>query len=758
MKVVELLAPVGDIECLKAAVNAKADAVYLSGKLFGARALAPNFTNEELIEAVDYCHLYGVKVHVAVNTIIYDNEFKELLKYVEFLYNIGVDALIIQDLGVINIIREKFPDFEIHASTQINTHNKQMVKYLKDLGVKRIIFAREVSLDEIKKIDIDIEKEIFIHGALCVSYSGQCLLSSMIGDRSGNRGLCAGPCRLPYSLVEKIDDEKKEITTNGKYLLSNKDLCTIERLNEILESGIDSLKIEGRMKDKEYVYTVVSIYRKAIDSYYKYGKVKISEDDIKSLYLAFNREFTNGFLFDEKNNNINNSFRPNNLGIEIGKVIGYSNGRVKVKLTDNISSGDGIRFIDSNSDDIGFIINRVYKKGMYVKNAYNGDIIDIDCKSNINMNSILVKTTSKELEDNIKYQMKNEIKVPVKMHFTARLDEILELLVIDDENNIVKTTSEIPAMKAVKIPVTKNDVYTKLSRTNHTPFRLEILDISMDKNLFFPMKEINTMKRVALEKLEEIRSKKNRKKIKLDNYNIELKNDYSKQNDIYIKCLVRNEEQLKACIDSKVDYIYVDEELYEKYKDKYNNLIMILPRINKAYKNYKNEKLLVRELGSLEKYKDNDLYIDYTLNIANASSVDLMNKDKVKAITLSTEMDIKKVKDLVSKFDTIPNLEVIVYGNIEVMVTKYCILNTHINSEDKCSVCKQNKEYYLVDRMNEEYKILTDKLCNNIIMSSKKINLINKVNEYKNIGINNFRCQFLDETYDEVIDIIKRVL
>lgn len=756
MKVVELLAPVGDMECLKAAVNAGADAVYLAGKSFGARALAPNFSNDELIEAVNYCHLYGVKIHITLNTLIHDDEFEEMLAFVEFLNQIGVDALIIQDLGIINIIRQKFPDFEIHASTQINTYNKQMVQYLKDLGVKRIVFAREVSLSEIKKIDIDIEKEIFIHGALCVSYSGQCLLSSLIGDRSGNRGLCAGPCRLPYTLIEKHHDSERILPTNGEYLLSNKDLCTIDKLNEILESGVDSLKIEGRMKKSEYVYTVISIYRKAIDNYYKYGNTRISKDDLRSLKLTFNRNFTNGFLFNEKNNNINNSFRPNHLGIEIGKVIGYSNNKVKIKLNDNLTKGDGIRFINSNKEDIGFIVNKIYKNGVYLKNAFKGDTIEIESKTKIERDSTVVKTTSKNLEEDIKYQMRKERKVPVKMHFRGRLNEKLELVVMDKQNNIVKTKSEIPAMKAVKIPVTKPDIYTKLSRTNHTPFRLAILDISMDKDIFFPMKEINTMKRVALEKLEKIRIKNSKKVGRV--LESKISNDFDTQENIYIKCLVRNEEQLKACIECNVDYIYVNEELYNKYKDEYNNLILILPRINKIYKDYTNQNLLVRELGSLEKYKsNNNIIVDYTLNISNAYAVDLMNKSKVKTITLSTELNINQIKKLINEYKRIPNIEIIIYGNIDAMITKYCILNTHVNNNDVCNICKNDKEYYLKDRMNEKYRILTDNLCNNIIMSSKKINLLDKINEYKNIGIKNFRIQFLDESFDEVKNIINNI-
>lgn len=754
MKVVELLAPAGNMECLKAAVNAGADAVYIGGKNFGARAFAPNFSDEELESAVKYCHLYDVKVHVTINTVIYDDEIDELINYITFLNNISVDAVIVQDLGVINIIRQKFKDLEIHASTQINTHNKETVKYLKELGVKRIVFARETSLDEIKKIDVDIEKEIFIHGALCVSYSGQCLFSELIGGRSGNRGLCAGPCRLNYKLMK----DEKIVKTKGEYLLSNKDLCTIEHLDEILNSGVDSLKIEGRMKKYEYVYLIVSTYRKAIDNYYRYGETRIDKQDIENLKLAFNRDFTKGFILNEKNNNINNCYRPNHLGIEIGRVIGISNNKIKVRLSKDLTQGDGIRILINEDDDIGFIANKIYKNSLLIREAHKNDIIELDVRGRVQRDSIIVKTSSVELEKDIERKMKKEKKVPIKMHFIGRIGKKLELIVMDNRNNIVKTTSTLEAFKAERIPLTKPDIYTKLSRTNHTPFKLDIVDIALDKDLFIPIKEVNEIKRTALEQLEEIRIK-NYKKLSSGSKEFIINDKFSKQEKDYIKCLVRTDEQLKACIDKKIDYIYVEEDLYNKYKDKYNNLILILPRINKTYKDYENTKILVRELGSLQKYKnkDNDIITDYTLNITNSSSIYLLNDSNVNTITLSLEMKDDQIKTMINKFNNKPNLEIVIYGNIEIMITKYCILNTHVNNNTVCNVCKDNSKYYLVDRKNEKYRILTDKLCNNIIMSSKKINLIDKIDEYKNLGINNFRLQFLDESYDEVIDILNKL-
>ena len=302
----ELLSPAGNMESLKAAINNGADAIYLGGKSFGARAYADNFSDEELKEAVRYAHLYGVKLYVTVNTIIYNNEVNDFVKYIELLYRIGVDALIMQDIGMISLVRKKFPNMEIHASTQCHNHNNEGIKLLKDLGVTRIVLDREMSLEEMENIDIDVEKEVFIHGALCNSYSGCCLFSSMNGGRSGNRGECTQPCRLPYKLIKNGE----YVDTINKYLLSTKELNTIHNFDKLMESDIVSFKIEGRMKSPSYVGYVTRLYRKLIDNYYNKKESVVSSDEENNLKILFNRDFTNGYLFNDK---VMNTFSSNHL-------------------------------------------------------------------------------------------------------------------------------------------------------------------------------------------------------------------------------------------------------------------------------------------------------------------------------------------------------------------------------------------------------------------------------------------------------------
>ena len=292
MKKIELLAPAGNMECLKAAIMAGCDAVYLAGYMFGARNFANNFSDEEIIEAIKYSHLYGVKVYVTVNTLIYDDEVEIFIKYIDFLHRNDVDAIIIQDLGMLDLIKQTYPKLEIHASTQMHIHNLDGVNFLENMGVDRVVLARELDIETIRKIkkETNIEIEVFGHGALCISYSGQCLMSSLIGNRSGNRGTCTQCCRKSYDLYDNSGNKLNQ----NKYLLSTKDLNTLNNIDKFIDSGIDSFKIEGRMKSKEYVYYVVSLYKKAIDSYYDNKHVSINEDEEKTLKTIFNRQFTKG--------------------------------------------------------------------------------------------------------------------------------------------------------------------------------------------------------------------------------------------------------------------------------------------------------------------------------------------------------------------------------------------------------------------------------------------------------------------------------
>lgn len=711
----ELLAPVGNIECLMAAINAGCDAVYLSGRNFGARSFAGNFSREELITAVNICHLYGVKVYITVNTLIYDSEVEYFMDYIDYIHKIGVDAVIMQDIGMIDLVRKTYPNLEIHSSTQMHIHNLEGVKLCEELGIKRVVLARETPIELIKYIkeNTNIEIETFIHGALCMSYSGQCLMSAMIGSRSGNRGTCAGSCRQKYSL--EIDEKLVE---KDKYLLSTKDLNTLENIQDLIDIGVNSLKIEGRMKRPEYVYLITSIYRKVIDNYVKFGETKVTDEDINDIKKIFNREFTKGFLFNEENEAYVNTHRPNHMGINIGKVINYKKERVTIKLTDELNINDGIRIIGKN--DIGTTITIMYKDGIKVDKAKSNDIISIPIKISVEKNSIVVKTTDykqlKEIEDKIKKSKK----IFIKGKCILKIGEPIKLIV-NDNKNIVEDISDYIVEKSIKNETVEEQIKEQLNRLGDTIYEFSELVIEKDDNIFVPTSKLNELRRKVMNSLNEKRMyktdyKKSNYGISVDNFEIENK-----------KSVLISTYAEYLNIKDKFDTIYVDNlEIFNNINDK--KCILKLSRVQEHLKNY-NTKLLVAELGSVYKYKNIDT--DFSLNVTNSYSVALLHSMGVNKITLSYELNFKQIKYLIEcyekRYGKHPNLEVIIDSYPEVMVCKYNMLK------------KYNKNNgYLIDRFNNKYKI---KIKNNLmhIYNYKKVKL---EENYFDIGVNSIRICF----------------
>ena len=639
----ELLSPAGNMETLIVAVNNGADAIYIGGKLFGARAFATNFSDEELKKAVKYCHLFGVKLYVTANNVIFENEIEKFLNYMKFLYEIGIDAVIIQDLGMVSLVRQLIPNLEIHASTQVNVHNDESLYLLKNMGVTRAVLAREMSLSEIKTLKCPIEKEIFIHGALCVSYSGQCLFSSLNGGRSGNRGKCTGSCRLPYELY----NENEKIKTNGKYLLSTKELCTAFNIKDILDTNIDSLKIEGRMKSPEYVGYVTHVYRRLIDEYYLGGNPKITEDEVYNLTTLFNREFTRGYLF---NDDIYNNKTPNHLGSSLGKVIKVDNHKIFIKLNHDLYQEDGIRFCESGK---GMIVNKLYnEKGLLVNHISQGNIAIINNKIGLKNKDNVNKTVSKKLIEMIN-KVKSK-KIPVSFKLKALCNKNLTLSISDGTNVI--TAKSIVLKKAKNKATTKEEVYAKLNKLGSTPFYLDKLDIKMD-NIFIPMSFLNALRRNLCEKLISKRCEC------FNKVDFKYKKKIINHSNNAMSVLVRNEEQLK-CVLGKCRIYTDDYELYQKYKE--NNVFYKLPRIMHKYPDFKGEKLLVSELGGIYKYShNNEVIADYPLNITNSETVNFLHSLGVKISTISPE-----VTDFESLEKYSYPTEKIIYGKPDLMILK----------------------------------------------------------------------------------------
>lgn len=708
----ELLVPVGNMECLNAAINAGCDAIYLSGLSFGARKYALNFNDEELKEAVYTCHLYGVKVYITVNTLVYDDEVENFLNYIDFLCSIGVDALIMQDIGMIDLVRKTYPTLELHASTQANIHNLEGVKMCASLGMKRVVLARETPLELLKEIkrNSNIELEVFIQGALCMSYSGECLMSALIGNRSANRGTCAQCCRQPYSL--EIDGK---IVEKDKYLLSTKDLNTLNYIGELIDIGIESLKIEGRMKRPEYVYLTTYLYRKAIDNYKLYGNTKITRNDIKELKQIFNREFTKGFLFSCDNDEFVNSYRPNHMGIEIGRVIDYKNKRALIKLNDTLSINDGIRIISNN--DYGCIVQTIYNKNKKVKVARNKDIIEIPFKDKVLKNDVVLKTTDYNQIIKIDALINTNKKIKIKGTCVLKINSPIKLTITDLVNSIY-VSSDYIVEEAKHLETTKTRIKEQINKLGDTIYEFSSLEIISDDNIFVPINILNELRRSAINLLNEKRTKK--KEYKKQKYEICVHN-YPL---VSKKGILLHTYQQYLSNKDKYDYIYIDS-IVDKKKIHDLKCALKLDRINEHLNNYE-EKLLVSDLGSIYKYRSTDT--DFSLNVVNSYSVAFLHSLGVDKITLSYELNYEQIKNLIenyhNRYNSHPNLEVIISSNPEAMVCKYNILK------------KYNKNSgYLIDRFNNKYKI---KIKNNFmyIYNYKRLEL----NEnYFDIGINNVR-------------------
>jgi len=742
MKKVELLSPAGDMESLKSAVHNGADAIYLSGKNYGARKFANNFTLEEIEVAIRYCHLYDVKVYVTVNTMIYESEITEVLEYIEKLHEYGVDALIMQDLGLIKLVKEKLPNIEVHASTQAHNHNKDGLEFLKSLGVTRAVLARELSIDEIKQLDVDIEKEVFIHGALCVSYSGECLFSSLTLNRSGNRGECAGLCRLPYELYQ--DDEKIEL--KDKYLLSLKELNSTQNLKTILESGVDSLKIEGRMKSPEYVGFVTSIYRKLIDKYYNNEEMVLTDEEIDNLKVLYNREFTKGFINNESKLNIVNPKTPNHQGIVIGEVLECFP-KIKIRLTKELHQGDGIRLPNNE----GMIANFIYNdKDLLINKGEKNQIIYLDNKVDLNNKGKILKTLDSNLIKNLKnYPLK---KIAVNFAVTAKVNEPLTIK-IDDSKNII-TKSSITLDKAINKSTTEEEVLEKLNKLGNTPFRLNKVTFDIDDNVFVPMKEINNLRQQLAEELISLRESSKKDVIKKEPEQVSIKQTIT--NDISI--LVRNEEQLKYLLDKEVIIYTEDYLLYKKYKR--NNVFFKTNRVSNKLMKLDNENILASEIGAIHKYGENNNVVgDIYLNVANSETIKLLSKLNVKKIGLSLELsdyNLEKITNSMKASNSNYNLELLVYGRPELMVMKYCLLNKFVNNANVCGICKNNKRYTLKGNNKEVYPLTNNGYISKLL-HSKNIDLLDNIEYYKTLGITNFRIDLFDESPKDIETILNRL-
>lgn len=723
----ELLVPAGDVESLNQAIANGADAIYVGCKNFGARKFAKNFENDEIVTAIKLCHLYGVKLYVTMNTLIKDAEVPEFLGQIEFLYKAGVDAVLIQDFGMLCLVREKYPNLEVHASTQANTSSKETAALYHSLGVKRVVFSREMSLDEIKKVDVPIEKEVFIHGALCISYSGCCLMSSMLGGRSGNRGECAGCCRLPYTL-----EKGQRVMANDKYLLSTKELNTSYRFEELLDSDITSFKIEGRMKSPEYVGFITRFYRNLIDSHCK----NIDIDSLnKQLKTIFNRGFTEGYLFNTDPVELMNNDTPNHIGLEIGRVIEVTPKFIKIELIEELNQQDGIRFLNNGN---GFIVNYLYgPDGKLINSAPAGTICFVDNKVELTTTDVVCKTQDFKLMSSLKQLPIRRI--PVTIQVKAKLSEPLEIIMSDGTYTFMVQGN--PVEPSQNAPMSKQRIREQVERLGETPFTSTTTIVESDPNIFIPVKEINELRRSLTEQLVQSRMQVN-KEIVINDVVIDVPDT---KLDPAITASAYTIEQVDACNKYKLKRIYVmDHEVSKEYD---NDRMYYVPTRNSRtpLAGYKKRALVSEYFDfSLKEY----LVGNYGLNVTNVYTAYYIYKLTMQTVTLSVELTneelINFINNYIKTFNKYPNVEILAYGRVENMVIKGNILKLSTKVYD----------YKLRDNKGRVFPVFFDGVNTHVLNYEQvKLDDIKLLKKYASL-----RLDFYDEEPDKIKSIINEYL
>ena len=742
----ELLAPAGDMAALRAAVSAGANAVYLGYAEFSARAKAKNFDKEELKTAINYAHLRDVKIYVTFNILIADFEIKRAMESVKMLYEIGVDALILQDIGIASEIRKNFPDFEVHASTQMAVNNFYGAKFLKEMGFSRVVLARETPLFELEKIkELGIDVETFIHGALCVCYSGECLMSSMIGGKSGNRGECAQACRKSYEI---IDFDKNKI---GKrlYYISPKDLNTLDDVAKIINAGGYSLKIEGRMKNPEYVYTVVASYKKSLED-------KLTLEDKKDTEQVFNRGFTKGLFNGDFGNDFISSDRPDNRGVEVGKVLEVSKNSAKIIFNEDVFEGDGLEFI-SNSG----------RFGMRSKNLYEANIPhEINLFKVPIINSKVNRTYSKKLYEkvdrkvgNIDYRRDLDVEVKIK---------IGEKPFINVKSVNLEASYELDRLVEVakKSGLDRERVIENISKTGDSIFQVKNIELALDDNAFLPISAINELRREATKILENKILESSVNRIEVEN-NLESKNfgEQNKDKRSKIKVFFNKFKDLENSSLKDIDEVIIRAKdlgkFNEKYKDREVSIFLDKFYSYKELENLreyilKNENVRGVWVNNLSEYyifKDDDIEIngDIGLNVFNKLTSNFFKDLGFKSLTLSPELNSSQIQKIINKNDA--EINVISYGRVPVMTMKHCPFSVIKNCRDEksCPACKY-KNYLLRDEKNVDFEVLRQNTFTEIF-NSYPILLDGYVNKLLDNKISLFILA--DEFTDQVVRLYK---
>lgn len=792
---VELLAPAGDWDCMRAAVANGADAIFFGVEKFNARARANNFRMDELPEIMAFLHSYGVKGFLTFNILVFENELPDAKELIDACVDAGVDAVIVQDLGLVKMIREISPDFPIHGSTQMTITSPEAVEFTKPFGLERVVLGRENNLKQIRTIgeQARLPMEVFVHGALCVSYSGQCLTSEMWGGRSANRGECAQACRLPYDLM--IDGEVKPMG-DVAYLLSPKDLAAIDLMPELIEAGVTSFKIEGRLKSPEYVANVVSKYRKAIDRYFDGNWSPTSKEDMRELQQSFSRGFTHGFLEGTNNKKLVDGTFPKSRGVYMGTVEQILRDGVVCRIHAPLKRGDGIVFDagDPTKKEEGGRVYDLRRKGVKLEGeAGEGWIIDIvPGRNDVDLRRLHVgdriwKTNDPALDRALRQTFETEKPYrvfPVQVKVEGRVGEPLATWWTDVQKNVtVRVDSELLLETAQKRPMDAALLEEQFGRLGGTVFQLEALTSHLEGDVIVPMRELNSIRRQAVELLAGERPKP---PVYVKRA-VEIYGDAAPRGAAEVRgeaeltALCRSLPQVQAALEAGVRSIYADFEFIKQFPAAVEavraagaSITLATPRIHMPGENgyhanilrLQPDAVLVRNTGALYYYLKRRmeqpdavhprLIGDFSLNIANHKAVGLFLEAGCDRVTPSYDLNIQQMVDLLGRSDT-SRMEVVIHQHLPMFHTEHCVYCTFMSEGTDYTNCGrpcEEQRASLQDRIGMSHPVRVDEGCRNTVYNAVEQSGAEYLNNFRELGVSSFRVEFLEETPEQVAEVI----
>ncbi|PWK08462.1 DUF3656 domain-containing U32 family peptidase [Tumebacillus permanentifrigoris] len=793
---IELLAPAGTWEAMRAAVANGANAVYFGVEKFNARARANNFLMAELPQIMEFLHTYGVKGFLTFNILVFETELEDAKELIHACIDAGVDAVIVQDLGLVKMIREISPDFPIHGSTQMTITSPEAVEFTKTYDMERVVLGRENNLKQIKKISdsAKVPLEVFVHGALCVSYSGQCLTSEMWGGRSANRGECAQACRLPYDMM--VDGEQKDMG-NISYLLSPKDLNALEIVPELIEAGVTSFKIEGRLKAPEYVANVVSKYRKAIDAYFL-GATDYQPDliDIQELEQSFSRGFTKGFLTGTNNKQLVDGTYPKKRGVYLGRVKKVYRDAILIDLEAPLKRGDGIVFDfgDPTQQEEGGRVYDIRIKGQKIEGGVESGLYEIVMgRNDVNLGSINVgdkvwRTSDMELDRRLRRTFETEKPYhtfPVNLEVYGAVGQPLVTVWTDvKKGNSVTINSEQPAEEALKRPLDEEVLREQFGRLGGTVYELDELHVELTGSVIIPKSEMNRIRREAVEQLFEQRiAPPKYTKREVDPYEDTVIPEPVDGQEAKLVALCRSLEQIEAAGQTDVDYIYAEFEFVKDYPKAVEaarrhgkKIALATPRILmpgevsilRQMLKHQPDGILVRNTGAAHYFAQErpagiEIIGDFSLNIANHKAANLFLDSGLDRVTASYDLNTEQMIDLLSQSRS-ERVEVVIHQHMPMFHMEHCVYCTFLSEGTDYTNCGrpcEEKSISLKDRVGMEHPVRVDTGCRNTVYNAVDQSGAEYLGEFLGNGVRYYRVEFLEEEgkrVREVLDLYRKAL